>query len=140
MYPEILDTMTSTALQFNLSTKVDTTISTTLSPMNLALSGHHFFTNLTNPFFNLDATEMKIGQAGTIKLNATAAPAGAMKGVGNVGDGAVPWLKLAARTDATGGLGEVYRLNTAGGKYSHYSFISIFPFNIVMSKSFLTFF
>jgi len=75
--------------------------------MNLALSGHHFFTNLTNPFFNLDATELQIGEVGTIKVNATAAPSTAMKGVNNVGDGAVPWLKLQGRPDAKGGLMEV---------------------------------
>jgi len=115
MYPEILATMPSTALQFNLTTKVNTTVSKTLTPMNLQLSGHHFFTNTTNPFFNLDASDIQIGQTGTTKLNSTAAPTGSMKGVNNVGDGAVPWLKLSARSDATGGLAEVYRLNTAGG-------------------------
>jgi len=114
-YPEILDVMPSAALQFNLTTKPNTTISTTLSPMNLALSGHHFFTDLTTPFFNLDAAGLNLGQTGTSKTNSTAAPAAALKGVNNVGNGAVPWLKLTAKAGGKGNLAEVYRLNTAGG-------------------------
>lgn len=49
------------------------------------------------------------------KANATAAPAGAMKGVGGKGDGAVAWLKLCALGGEGESLKEVYRVQTAGG-------------------------
>lgn len=83
--------------------------------MNLALTGHHFFANLTTPYFNLDASELQLGQVPTSKINTTNAPTTAMKGLNDVGNGAVAWLKLSARDGATGNLQEVYRLNTAGG-------------------------
>lgn len=114
-YPEILDIMPSTALQFDYVPKVNTTMAKTLAPMNLALSGHHFFTNTTTPYFNLDASAIQIGQIAASKTNTTSAPASAMKGLNNVGNGAVAWLKLTARDGATGNLQEAYRVNTAGG-------------------------
>jgi hypothetical protein len=58
---------------------------------------------------------MQLGTIPAAKLNATPAPPTASKGQGGVGNGAVPWLKLVAVAGATGGLQEVYRLNTAGG-------------------------
>lgn len=115
-YPELLDVMPSTALQFNSSTRANTTTTKTLSPMNLAVSGHHFFTNTTTPYFNLNAdSSLQLGQIPTSKINTTAAPTSAMKGPNGQGNGAVAWLKLTARSGATGGLQEVYRINTAGG-------------------------
>jgi hypothetical protein len=56
-----------------------------------------------------------IGFAPCAKNNSVPAPAGASVGQGGVGAGAVPWLKLVTRLGATGGLEEVYRINTAGG-------------------------
>jgi len=49
------------------------------------------------------------------KTNSSAAPAGAMKGVGGTGDGAVAWLKLCALDGNGTVLKEVYRVQTAGG-------------------------
>jgi Protein of unknown function (DUF3455) len=58
---------------------------------------------------------MQLGQMPCAKNNSVPAPPGAISGQGNGGYGAVPWLKLLAKDGATGGLQEVYRLNTAGG-------------------------
>ncbi|RAL60788.1 hypothetical protein DID88_009893 [Monilinia fructigena] len=55
------------------------------------------------------------GSGGFAKSDAIPAPAGASIGQNDQGFGAVPWLKLTARNGATGGLQEVYRVNTAGG-------------------------
>jgi len=54
-----------------------------------------------------------LGVLPTAKNASAPAPADAAKGLG--GEPAVPWLKLLAREGATGGLSEVYRINTAGG-------------------------
>jgi hypothetical protein len=122
-YPDVLALMTNVTLQWNLNSPDQAT----LYPSNIALSGHHYFTTLVTPFFNLDTTAQQLGQIPCAKQAATPAPADASKGQGNVGNGAVPWLKLIARDGATGGLQEVYRLNTAGGaapgsySASHYS-------------------
>jgi hypothetical protein len=59
---------------------------------------------------------MQLGQAPCAKNASTPAPVGAVKGQGEVGYGAVPWLKLITKNGSTGGLEEVYRLNTAGGQ------------------------
>jgi hypothetical protein len=98
------------ALSFNLSSPDQQTLS---GPSNLAISGHHFFTNATTPFFNLSVLDL--GMAQCAKNNTAAAPATASVGQGGVGFGAVPWLKLKTIAGATGGLTEIYRLNTAGG-------------------------
>lgn len=58
---------------------------------------------------------MELGFANCAKNASTAAPKDAGKGQGNVGNGAVAWLKLVTKTGATGNLEEIYRLNTAGG-------------------------
>lgn len=110
-YPDVLAMLPNVTLQWNLNSPDQAS----LYPANILLSGHHFFTNLVTPFFNLDTTTEQIGQIPCLKQAATPAPATASKGQGNVGNGAVPWLKLVARDGATGGLQEVYRLNTAGG-------------------------
>ncbi|GAB7341920.1 hypothetical protein MBLNU457_g0227t1 [Dothideomycetes sp. NU457] len=79
------------------------------------LSGHHYFLNSTTPFFNLDTSAHDYGMGAFKKANSSAAPAGAMKGVGGKGDGAVAWLKLCA-LDGLGEVAkEVYRVQTAGG-------------------------
>lgn len=84
-----------------------------MGPTNLIISGKHFFQNSTTPFFNLDTSQLKIGEAGCAKDNQTDAPADAPKG--QQGEKAVPWLRLKTRTGATGNLQEVYRLETVGG-------------------------
>jgi hypothetical protein len=86
-----------------------------LAPSNLAISGHHFFSNLTTAVFNLDTTNADLGVAPCAKNNSVLAPANASKGQNNEGFGAVAWLKLLTEAGATGNLEEVYRINTAGG-------------------------
>lgn len=110
-YPDLLTALPNVALQFNLSDANQSS----LSPSNLAISGHHFFSNLTTPLFNLDSSAVKLGVAPCAKNNTVPAPAGAPKGQDNQGFGAVAWLKLLTRDGATGNLQEVYRINTAGG-------------------------
>jgi hypothetical protein len=110
-YPDLLDMLPGVSLQFNLTG--DEVALRRLGPTNLAISGHHFFTNTTTPFFSLDTTDLKLGQAACSKNNTLAAPADSAQGQG--GELAVPWLKLLTRSGATGDLQEVYRLDTAGG-------------------------
>jgi hypothetical protein len=105
-YPDLANALPKVALQFQVSPA-------SLAPSNLAVSGKHFFTNTTTPFFDLDTNFMKLGSIPCAKNNTAAAPADAPKGL--QGEPAVPWLKLLARVGATGNLQEVYRLETAGG-------------------------
>lgn len=110
-YPDVLATLPNVTLQWNLNTANQQT----LYPAELAISGHHYFSTLSTPTFNLNTTVMELGFAYCSKNASTSAPKDASKGQGNVGDGAVAWLKLVAKSGATGNLQEVYRLNTAGG-------------------------
>ncbi|KAK8110921.1 uncharacterized protein PG998_007378 [Apiospora kogelbergensis] len=85
-----------------------------MGPIDYVLSGHHFFTDVTTPFFTLDTTpDSQYGTIPCAKLNQTAAPADAPKG--QQGESAVAWLKLRSKDGATGDLQEVYRVGTAGG-------------------------
>ncbi|KAK4241117.1 protein CASP [Achaetomium macrosporum] len=85
-----------------------------LAPSNLAVSGRHFFTGDGTPFFNLDVSAAwKLGEIPCAKNGSMPAPADAPKGL--TGETAVPWLKLNAKQGATGGLQEVYRVQTVGG-------------------------
>jgi hypothetical protein len=110
-YPDLLAMLPNVALQFNLTTANQKT----LSPSNLAISGHHYFSNSTTPAFNLDTQNADLGFAPCAKNASVPAPASASVGQDNKGYGAVPWLKLLTRDGATGNLEEVYRVNTAGG-------------------------
>ncbi|KAH8161369.1 hypothetical protein CIB48_g6877 [Xylaria polymorpha] len=110
-YPDLLHALPKLALQFDLPYSAST--EERMGPTNLLVSGKHFFTNATTPFFNLDTARQQIGEAPCSKLNSTAAPADAPKG--RKGEAAVPWLHLGANPDATGNLHEVYRVETAGG-------------------------
>jgi len=110
-YPDLLTALPNVALQFNLTSNDQAT----LSPSYLAISGHHFFSNTTTPTFNLNTTAENLGFAPCTKNNTVAAPAGAPVGQGGVGHGSVAWLKLLTRDGATGNLEEIYRVNTAGG-------------------------
>lgn len=66
------------------------------------------------PFFNLDVSpQWQLGELPCSKAGAMPAPGSAAKGLG--GELAVPWLKLTAKDGATGGLQEVYRVETVGG-------------------------
>jgi hypothetical protein len=109
--PQLLHVVPRMALQFNLT---DAQAPPRIGAANMAISGHHFFTNTTTPFFNLDVPGgLQIGELPSAKNNSVAAPADAPRG--QQGEPAVAWLKLLARQGATGGLQEVYRVETAGG-------------------------
>ncbi|KAI0201034.1 hypothetical protein F4808DRAFT_460239 [Astrocystis sublimbata] len=110
-YPDLLHALPRLALQFDLPYSAST--EEKMGPTNLLVSGKHFFTNATTPFFNLDTARAKIGEAPCSKLNSVNAPADAPKG--RQGEAAVGWLRLGANKDATGNLQQVYRVETAGG-------------------------
>lgn len=81
------------------------------------LSGHHYFTDLTTAFFDLNTPVGRYSAGGFKKVNATAAPADALKGQNGEGHGAVPWLKLVSKNTTAGcAFQEIYRINTAGGQ------------------------
>ena len=107
-YPDLLTILPKVAMHFDLST-----VDQRLGPSNMAISGHHYFTNLTTPFFDLDTPAGQLGEIPCAKNNSSPAPTDAPKG--QSGEAAVAWLKLLARAGATGGLQEVYRVGTAGG-------------------------
>lgn len=65
--------------------------------------------------FDLDTTPRKLGIASFKKDAGVNAPSEAVVGQGGVGYGSVQWLKLVVKS-STGGIQEVYRINTAGGK------------------------
>ncbi|KAI1812237.1 hypothetical protein GGS20DRAFT_558990 [Poronia punctata] len=120
-YPDLLHVIPRLALYFDLDlgASVDALNAqlnrvTRLGPTNLDVSGKHFFTNATTPFFNLDTSRHRIGEAPCSKTNATDAPEDAPKG--RNGEKAVPWLRLATNEQGTtGGIHEVYRVQTVGG-------------------------
>jgi len=85
------------------------------SPINVDLSGYHYFTDMTTPFFNLDTSSHTYGTGAFKKINSTSAPEDAMKGPRGKGDGAVAWLLLTAKDPSGQVLQEVFRVNTAGG-------------------------
>ena len=111
--PDLAAALARAALHFPLS---QIKAAQRLSPSNLAVSGLHFFTSNPGsvPFFNLDvSSEWKLGVLPCGKAGSVAAPESAAKGLG--GEPAVAWLKLDAKPGATGGLQEVYRVETVGG-------------------------
>jgi len=110
-YPDVFTLIPRVALEFNLSSSTQSE----LVPSNLQVSGHHFFLTTTTPFFDLDTQNQDLGEVACSKNNTINAPAGSAVGQNNVGFGSVAWLKLIAKSGATGGLQEVYRVNTAGG-------------------------
>ncbi|KAL1867112.1 hypothetical protein Daus18300_006511 [Diaporthe australafricana] len=121
-YPDLLNMLPRVSLAFNLTASpsgaypknlVPASTNSKLAPGNYVISGHHFFTNNTTPFFTLDTDNLKLGVIPCSKNAAVNAPDGAPKG--QTGEKAVPWLKLTAREGATGRLQEVYRVETAGG-------------------------
>ncbi|KAM0453241.1 hypothetical protein ACHAPV_009035 [Trichoderma viride] len=108
---DLLEKIPAMAVNFNFDAVTSTG---SLGPMSPPpISGHHFFVDSTTPFFNLDTPTLNIGTVPTSKNNTVAAPATAAKGPS--GSSAVPWLKLLAKDGATGGIKEVYRIDTAGG-------------------------
>ncbi|RFU74433.1 malate dehydrogenase [Trichoderma arundinaceum] len=106
---DLLEKVPNMAVNFNY----DVATTGPLGPMTLPVSGHHFFTDSTTPFFNLDMPTLDIGTVPCAKNSSAPAPSTAA--TGPQGQGAVPWLKLTAKDGATGSIKEVYRVNTAGG-------------------------
>ncbi|KAI1436015.1 hypothetical protein GGR50DRAFT_263162 [Xylaria sp. CBS 124048] len=111
-YPDLLQAFPKLALQFDLPLPA-TSEDEMMGPTNLLVSGKHFFTNTTTPFFDLNTSRRHLGEAPCAKLDSSNAPSDAPKGPN--GEAAVPWLRLGAESDATGGLKEIYRVETAGG-------------------------
>lgn len=108
---DLLEKVPAMAVNFDYDAVTSTG---SLGPMALPpISGHHFFVDGTTPFFNLDTPTLDIGTVPTSKNNSAAAPPTAAKGPS--GSSAVAWLKLLAKDGATGGIKEVYRVDTAGG-------------------------
>lgn len=97
-----------------------------LFPAQIDVSGHHFFTD-TVPTFNLHTPSHDYGITFSKKVANVSAPATTPTGQSCTGpDGSKPvaWLKLEVNSpegyvkvadQATGGVKEVYRVNTAGG-------------------------
>ncbi|KKY34364.1 putative malate dehydrogenase [Diaporthe ampelina] len=119
-YPDLLNMLPRVSMAFNLTASpsypknlVPTSTNSKLAPGNYVISGHHYFTDNTTPFFTLDTDNLKLGVIPCSKKAAVAAPADAP--AGQQGEKAVPWLKLSAKLGATGRLQEVYRVETAGG-------------------------
>ncbi|KAL2025138.1 hypothetical protein VTK56DRAFT_140 [Thermocarpiscus australiensis] len=109
--PDLAKTLARAALHFPLTQSQSTQ---KLSPSNLAASGVHYFTDATTAFFNLDVSSLwKLGEIPCAKNGSVPAPADAPTGL--QGEPAVAWLKLNAKPGATGGLQEVYRVETVGG-------------------------
>lgn len=107
LYPDLLDQIPGMAVHFNLTNAHQ------LGPSTLPVSGVHYFTNGTTPFFDLQVQGQDIGDAPCAKNASIPAPSNAA--VGQKGEAAVPWLKLNTREGATGNMKEVYRVTTAGG-------------------------
>lgn len=107
LYSDLLEQIPGMAVHFNLTDEHQ------LGPSQLPVSGVHYFANATTPFFDLRTQALDIGEAPCAKNNSAPAPANAP--TGQLGEAAVPWLKLTTREGATGNLKEVYRLSTAGG-------------------------
>ncbi|KAJ6444170.1 F-box domain-containing protein [Purpureocillium lavendulum] len=107
LYPDVLDKIPGMAVHFNL------TDGDRLGPTVLAKSGVHYFTDATTAFFDLDTPTLDIGQAPCQKNSSGAAPSTAS--VGQLGDKAVPWLRLTTKEGATNDIKEVFRMTTAGG-------------------------
>ncbi|KAH7032863.1 uncharacterized protein B0I36DRAFT_320183 [Microdochium trichocladiopsis] len=120
-YPDVAGKLAALSLQFPLSafpTSDDETVR--MGPSNLLVSGKHFFLDGKTPYFNLDTKNFgQVGHATFSKKSGTDAPSNAPTGL--QGEKAVAWLKLVAggsdavKIAATGGLQEVYRVETAGG-------------------------
>ncbi|KAF4451898.1 hypothetical protein F53441_5217 [Fusarium austroafricanum] len=107
LYPDLLERIPGMAVHFPLSD------ASKLGPMSLAESGHHFFTADGVPFFDLRTSTQDIGEAPCTKNSS--APAPSLSAKGQLGEGAVPWLRLTTIKGATRNIKEVYRTTTAGG-------------------------
>ncbi|KAL7942978.1 hypothetical protein V8C42DRAFT_330976 [Trichoderma barbatum] len=106
---DLLQKVPNVAVNFNY----DAATAGPLGPMTLPVSGHHFFSDSTTPFFNMDTPALDIGTVPCAKNSS--APAPSTGAPGPRGESAVPWLRLTAKDGVTGSIKEVFRVNTAGG-------------------------
>lgn len=110
--PELLSRICPIALDLPVPSSEDRN-----SPIYQGMSGHHYFTDMTTPYFNLDTGAHNYGWGAFKKGDSTPAPTTAMAGPYNDGHGPVAWLRLDPKsTDGDQVYKEVYRLNTAGGQ------------------------
>jgi len=109
--PSLLARLASIALDLPVPTPIDERV-----PAYQDMSGHHYFTDATTAFFNLDTSLHQYGFGAFKKANTSAAPADAVLGQGGKGNGSVAWLKLDAKSRDGQVFQEVYRLKTAGGQ------------------------
>ncbi|KAJ4263161.1 hypothetical protein NW762_006783 [Fusarium torreyae] len=107
LYPDLLERIPGMAVHFPL------TDADKLGPASLTVSGHHYFTAEGVPFFDLRTESKDIGEAPCAKNSS--APAPSLSAKGQLGEGAVPWLRLTTIKGATHKMKEVYRTTTAGG-------------------------
>ncbi|KAL8827552.1 MAG: hypothetical protein Q9170_006971 [Blastenia crenularia] len=91
-----------------------------LFPAQAYTSGHHYFSDLTTPTFNLHTSKTNFGIQFSKLLSKVPVP-DSMQQLGQDQAKAVPWLKLTS-ANAPEGLAsdgspvkEIYRVNTAGG-------------------------
>ncbi|KAK3934895.1 hypothetical protein QBC46DRAFT_358653 [Diplogelasinospora grovesii] len=119
--PDLLSEVSASSLRFSVKTiskdltglrdRLD------LTSNSFSVSGKHF-TTISTPFFELEKNQ---GSVSCTKINSMPAPAPSpgSPGVGDNkslnGETAVAWLKLLGVAGLTGGLHEVYRLDTSGG-------------------------
>lgn len=109
--PQLAVALGAAALRFDVA---QITAAQKLAPSNLAVSGVHYFLDGTTALFDLDVSDTwKLGELPCGKNASTPAPARAGHGLHD--EAAVAWLKLNAKPGATGGLQEVYRVETVGG-------------------------
>ncbi|OAA66178.1 hypothetical protein ISF_04016 [Cordyceps fumosorosea ARSEF 2679] len=112
-YPDVSGHIPGMAVHFDFDASASAAAaadtSDRLGPATLLVSGHHYFTAAGVPFFDLGGQ----GHIPCAKNASADAPSTAT--VGQKGEVAVPWLRLLATKDATEGLGEVFRVSTAGG-------------------------
>ncbi|KAL9107468.1 MAG: hypothetical protein Q9227_007665 [Pyrenula ochraceoflavens] len=113
-YPDILGMLPSLAINVPMPDPFSPQLST-LPPSSIELTGHHYFTNATTPIFNLDINPTEqYGVAVAQKLLSSTAPLQPPNN-GLQGESPVAWLYLGTLPGTTGGLTQVYRLNTVGG-------------------------
>ena len=84
-----------------------------LENSSLPVKGHHYFNAAGVATFDLTATDVGLLLCG--KVGDIFAPKSSVAGPDNVGNGAVDWLALTAKSGSSN-LQEVYRTWTAGGK------------------------
>ena len=107
MWPDMLEKVPGMAVHFSLSD------AERLGPVDMLVSGHHYFLDAKTPYFDLNTAHGTVGQAPCAKDNSTSAPTTAA--TGQAGEPAVSWLKLITLDGATDGIKEVFRTTTAGG-------------------------